>query len=401
MQKQRGYVFRAGDWWYIKYRDTVIDTDQHSSTFNQTVRKQLVKRLVTVAPEDQRLKRPPQSVERAAEEFLRPLNEGSVTPESTQTLVHFVENVYFPYAAQQKRASTLKTDRNRWKTHLRPRCAEVRLREFRTVTGEHLLQEIARQNDLSKATLKQLKSLLSAIFKHAKRQGFLDGVNPVQDVSIPKARKSEPTHAYSLEELERMLAVLDERAAAMVAVAGFAGLRRSEIQGLRWSDYNGSSLRVQRSVWEGILDETKTDASNGSVPVIGALARRLDTYRTRLRAERQPDSPIFAASNGKPLRLNNILGSHILPVLKAAGIDFHGWHAFRRGLATNLHDLGIDDHTIKAILRHSSVTGTQRSYIKSLPQHSVAAMSAFDSSIAELVHKRDINSADEKERLLN
>jgi len=40
----------------------------------------------------------------------------------------------------------------------------MRLREFRTVTGERLLQEIARQNDLSKATLKQLKSLLSAIF---------------------------------------------------------------------------------------------------------------------------------------------------------------------------------------------------------------------------------------------
>jgi len=76
-------------------------------------------------------------------------------------------------------ASTLKTDRNRWKTHLRPRCAEVRLREFRKVTGEHLLQEIARQNSLSKATLKQLKSLLSAIFKHAKRQGFIDGVNPM------------------------------------------------------------------------------------------------------------------------------------------------------------------------------------------------------------------------------
>lgn len=298
-------------------------------------------------------------------------------------------------------ASTLKTDRNRWKTYLRPRCAEVRLRELRTVTGEHLLQEIARQNSLSKATLKQLKSLLSAIFKHAKRQGFIDGVNPMQDVSIPKGRKSEPTHAYSLEELERMLTVLDERATAMVAVAGLAGLRRSEIQGLRWSDYDGSSLRVQRSVWEGIFDETKTDASNGFVPVIGALARRLDKYRTSLGAERQPDSPIFASSNGRPLRLNNVLRSHILPVLKAAGIDFHGWHAFRRGLATNLHSLGIDDHTIKAILRHSSVTVTQRSYIKSLPQHSVAAMSVFDSSIAQLVHKRDMNSADEKERLIN
>jgi integrase len=72
-------------------------------------------------------------------------------------------------------------------------------------------------------------------------------------------------------------------------------------------------------------------------------------------------------------------------VLSAAKIEFHGWHAFRRGLATNLHDLGVDDHTIKAILRHSSVTVTQRSYIKSLPKQSVAAMNTFDSSIAELV----------------
>jgi len=37
MQKQRGYIFRAGDWWYIKYRDTVIDTDPESPTHNRTI----------------------------------------------------------------------------------------------------------------------------------------------------------------------------------------------------------------------------------------------------------------------------------------------------------------------------------------------------------------------------
>ena len=83
MQKQRGYIFRAGDWCYIKYRDTVIDTDPQSPTFNQTIRKQLVKQLVTVAPEDRRLRRAPESVLDEGEKFLRPLNEGSVTPEST------------------------------------------------------------------------------------------------------------------------------------------------------------------------------------------------------------------------------------------------------------------------------------------------------------------------------
>lgn len=135
-----------------------------SPTYNQTIRKQQVKKLIAVAPDDQRLKRPPETVLGEGEKFLRPLNEGSVTPESTQTLVQFVENVYFPHAEQQKRASTVNTDRNRWDKHLRPRCSNMRLREFRTATGERLLQEIARQNDLSKATLKQLKSLLSAIF---------------------------------------------------------------------------------------------------------------------------------------------------------------------------------------------------------------------------------------------
>jgi integrase len=423
MQKQRGYVFRAGGWWYIKYRDTIIDSNPQSPTHNQTIRKQQVKKLISVAPEDQRLKRPPESVMAEAEKFLRPLNEGTLTPESTQTLVQFVDDVYFPYAERQKRASTLNTDRNRWNTHLRPRCGKLRLREFRTVTGEHLLQEIARQNDLSKATLKQLKSLLSAIFKHAKRQGFIDGVNPMQDVSIPKARKSEPTYAYSLDEINRMLAVLDERSATIVAVAGFSGLRRSEIQGLRWADYNGTSIQVQRSVWEGITDDTKTDASNGSVPIISALTRRLDKYRARLAAKPVPDAPIFATARGQSLRLNNVLRSEILPVLNRCGDcrkaedahveadheyrrdeslpAWHGWHAFRRGLATNLHDLGVDDHTIKAILRHSSVTVTQRSYIKSLPKQSVAAMNTFDSSVAALVHERDMIPGKDGDRLVN
>jgi integrase len=376
---------------------------------------------VPVAREDQRLKRAPESVLVEGEKFLRPFNEGSVTPESTQTLVQFVENVYFPYAEHQKRASTLNTDRNRWKTHLRARCDKLRLREFRTVTGEHLLQEIARHNDLSKATLKQLKSLLSAIFKHAKRQGFIDGVNPMQDTSIPKARKSEPTYAYSLDEINRMLAVLDERSATIVAVAAFSGLRRSEIQGLRWADYSGSSIQVQRSVWEGIADDTKTDASSGAVPVISALERRLERYHASVKPA--SDAPMFAASNGKPLRLNNILRAQILPALNRCAMcgenedehaeadheysrdearpEWKGWHAFRRGLATNLHDLGVDDHTIKAILRHSSVTVTQRSYIKSLPKQSVAAMNTFDSSIAELVHKRDMTASKDAGHLVN
>jgi hypothetical protein len=40
--------------------------------------------------------------------------------------------------------------------------------------------------------------------------------------------------------------------------------------------------------------------------------------------------------------------------LAKANLCWHGWHAFRRGLATNLHWLGVSDKVILQILRHAT-----------------------------------------------
>jgi integrase len=48
---------------------------------------------------------------------------------------------------------------------------------------------------------------------------------------------------------------------------------------------------------------------------------------------------------------------------KKAGL-LHGFHAARRGLASNLFDLGIDDLTVSRILRHSGVQVTRQHYIQ-------------------------------------
>ena len=54
--------------------------------------------------------------------------------------------------------------------------------------------------------------------------------------------------------------------------------------------------------------------------------------------------------------------------------EWHGWHAFRRGLATNLHELGVPDKVIQKILRHSNVSVTQACYIKPRDPAIAAAM---------------------------
>src|SRR5689334_6240658 len=93
---------------------------------------------------------------------------------------------------------------------------------------------------------------------------------------------------------------------------------------------------------------------------------------------------MFPVRNGNSARLSGVLYRQILPTLKAAKIPWRGWHAFRRGLATNLHDLGVDDITIQHILRHSDVSITRASYIRTLPEQTVDAMQQFEEKWKEV-----------------
>jgi len=65
-------------------------------------------------------------------------------------------------------------------------------------------------------------------------------------------------------------------------------------------------------------------------------------------------------------------------VLKRAGIT---WHGFRRGLASNLNRLDVDDSVIQRILRHSKVATTQNHYIKTASPDAIAAMRQFSEAL--------------------
>jgi integrase len=72
----------------------------------------------------------------------------------------------------------------------------------------------------------------------------------------------------------------------------------------------------------------------------------------------------------------------VIKLFKANGLKWKGWHAYRRGLATNLHELGVPDVVIQAILRHEDIRTTQRSYIKTVPRVISAAMKRLQSQVA-------------------
>jgi integrase len=84
---------------------------------------------------------------------------------------------------------------------------------------------------------------------------------------------------------------------------------------------------------------------------------------------------------GKPVNLDALAAKVIVPAVTKAGIQWHGWHAFRRGLATNLYLLGVSDKIIQRILRHANVAVTQNCYIKTADSDAVAAMRQFERSL--------------------
>lgn len=83
---------------------------------------------------------------------------------------------------------------------------------------QNWLNQIGKE-DLSRNSLKRIKSTISGIFTLAKQLGYFDGVNPVQGTSVnPHAREAEETYAYSLEEINFMLTVFPEPASTAFAV---------------------------------------------------------------------------------------------------------------------------------------------------------------------------------------
>jgi integrase len=137
------------------------------------------------------------------------------------------------------------------------------------------------------------------------------------------------------------------------------------------------------------------------------LVKILEAHR--LRTGMATSGPIFASAKGTPLNMNNLLNRHILPALNRCAVcgkpddrahcqkeshgfkrdellpQWRGWHAFRRGLGTNLKGLDVDLKTIQEILRHAHIATTADIYVKEVSADSVAAMVKLEQKVGSHV----------------
>jgi integrase len=367
-RKQVGCVFKdAQDFWVLRYRETV--------SVGGVVRTiQRARRLTAVGPNC----KTKAAARRLAESQLKPINERQAPPINVITLGEFVENRYLPYCETHLRPSTTAGYRNLWLCYWKERCQNVWLRDVTTGDVIDWLTEIATERDLTKRTLNRIRHFLSGIFVHARTEKCLDEhqTNPAAGLKLPRlrARADGKTGEYTLAEVNRMLELLDDPAATLVALAAFTGLRRGELRGLRWEDYTPATpatsdeelgelgmIHVNRSVWCGHVTDPKSAESKNPVPLIPQAAHWLDGWRA---TSGDPETGfVFSNAKGKPRDIDALYRHAMAHTLSRAGVKWKGWHAFRRNLATRLDRDGAIDTVIQRVLRHEDVQTTRDHYI--------------------------------------
>ncbi len=174
-RQQSGYNWKVGRSWYGRWREDVFEN-------GRVVRKQVSGKLAEVCDRY----RSKADVRPLLADKLRPLNEHRLSPESTLTLAQYAKDFFLPHIERECKPSTTAGYKGLWHIYLvGQRDVQTRLRDFRCVDATNLLADIHRKHGLGRTTLKHVKSFLSGMFTYAKRQGVLDGMNPVRDAGIP------------------------------------------------------------------------------------------------------------------------------------------------------------------------------------------------------------------------
>ncbi|HXM97149.1 MAG TPA: tyrosine-type recombinase/integrase [Candidatus Dormibacteraeota bacterium] len=351
---QRGAIKQHGKFWVLKFREDVLQNGSR-------VRKDVYKKLAPIGREYQTK----ESVQPLADLILAPLNAGVHQAQSVDTIESYLES----FVAKGQGGSGRELQQSTLKNYtvmlnlVRPHLTPIELRQVRTPYIDKLLRAVAAndgENRRAHTTYRNLKNFLSSAFKFAVRDGLVE-FNPVREAAIPEGEEAD-THAYSLREVRTIMDGLKKpMAKSLVMLATFTGLRSEEIKGLRWDDYENGVLDIKRAISAGKVVELKTKASKAPVPVVKTVQKTLAAHLK----QNSGDGYIFHGNTGEPLDLENFAQRDIKPVLEKAGVEWHGYHAFRRGLASVLHELGVAELTIKHILRHSDSDVTRKHYIKS------------------------------------
>lgn len=247
--------------------------------------------------------------------------------------------------------------------HIVPRWGKYPLKRIHSVEVEDWLKSLK----LAPATKAKLRNIMSAVFRHAIRWGWLaQNENPIAMVRVSAKRKRIPA-ILTAKEFQDLFVVLPNREGTMGVVCATTGMRISEVLGLKWEDidFEQKTANVRRSFVDGSMGNCKSEISQQVVPLDGIALEELAEWKS-ICLYSQSEDWIFASERlfGKlPIWPDSSRTKVLQPAARRAGITKRiGWHTFRHTYSSLLTESANDVKVVQELMRHAKISTTMDVY---------------------------------------
>lgn len=273
--------------------------------------------------------------------------------------------------------------------HINPTLGEIKLRDLKPHQVQNLYTK-KLADGISPRTTRLIHSVLHNALNHALKIGLV--VRNVSDMTtLPKVPRKEMKTLDDYQVLQLLQAAEGTRMRVLFRIAVTTGLRQGEILGLKWSDLDWQTGRlqiqrqVQRRKGEGLVFCEPKSASGRRVVSLGektiAILRehREKQYKERVQAgdKWQENDLIFPTPIGTPQDCANVLKAY-KRCLEKAGLPDLRFHDLRHTAATLMLQQEINPKVVQERLGHSDISLTLNTYSHVLPSMQEEAAEKMD-----------------------
>jgi integrase len=249
--------------------------------------------------------------------------------------------------------STRASYENRIDTLLAPRFGSVPLDELDGNAVTKLDVELVA-DELAPSTRAKIQTVLRSILRASVRTGMLKTMPTLP--RLPKVGRKVP-RPMRRTDLDAILRCSNAESRLAFELAALAGLRASEVRGLRWSDVDlkVGAIAVRRGLTLGI-EVTPKSHHQRLIPIGPRLRATLAAAAPK---KASPWAPVALTSLGKPwgeFGLNQAFGR----ALERAGLSGWSFHDLRHFFVTELFRNGASAAAIQQLAGHADLATTQR-----------------------------------------
>lgn len=367
---QKGTFIKRGDNWVGMWRIDVLQPD------GTTKREQRSQTFVGLS-------------ERAARATFQPIldavnaaNQATPPVPKTSDKVERAVHEWREHAAASLKPGTRRSAESHLRRHILPLLGGCPLADLSVKRMQAFVTTLASGKRSAK-TVENVLLTLSSIMGSARKWGYKVPEVGLSDLSLPRKTKVK-SRVYSVDEMMRIVSSANEPLGTICFVLCVTGLRIGEVLALRIEDldFQRRLIHVRSSVYAGVLDTPKSEASVASLPMPPVLADRLKMFLASKQFHHNELGLVFANRNRRPFSANKLREKKLRPLLASLRIPLAGFHAFRHGVATALIDRGASITTVGAQLRHSDPRITLGLYAHVVPQSQRDAVEGLASAIS-------------------